>query len=59
MDQSSLGLPASPTLPTAIAGPGHPPGPPQCAPGYELLIELLVCVMHSELSQESDHERQD
>jgi len=33
--------------------------PPQCHPCHALLTELLICVMHRELSQESSHERQD
>jgi hypothetical protein len=48
MDQSSLDLQAS--LPPLAAPPD---------PAYELLTELLVCVMHNELSQENYHERQD
>jgi hypothetical protein len=33
--------------------------PPQRHPCHALLTELLICVMHRELSQESNHERQD
>jgi hypothetical protein len=59
MDQSSLGLQASPTPLAAIPDPSHAPTPSHRHLCYELLTELLICVMHSELSQESNHDRQD
>ena len=54
MDQSALGLQAPPQ--TASPDSIPLPVPPQCDPGYELLIELLICVMHRELRQESHDE---
>ena len=59
MPQSPLCLQAQPT-PLAI--PNHPIQPPPIhhpQPCHELLTELLIRVMHSELSEESSHERQD
>ncbi len=59
MDQRSLGLQASPPPLATIPDPSPTPASPQRHLCYELLTELLICVMHSELSQESNHERQD
>ena len=59
MDPSPLDL-HTPLLPlAALRDPSHLLGPAQYHPGYELLTELLTCVMHRELSQESNHESQD
>ncbi len=44
---------------TVPPDPLHPIAPPQRHPCHELLTELLICVIHSELSQENNHERQD
>ena len=59
MDQSSLDLQTPPTPLAAVCDPRHLLAPAQCHPGYELLTELLTCVMHSELSQENHDESQD
>jgi hypothetical protein len=59
MDQRPLGLQVPPTPLAAAPDPSHPLAPPPCHPCYELLTELLIGVMHSELSQESNHEQQD
>jgi hypothetical protein len=59
MDQSALALQASLPPLAAPPDPSRPSGSPQGDPAYELLTELLVCVMHNELSQEHHHERQD
>ena len=37
--------------PTLVSPPSH-----SC---HELLTELLICVIHSELNQENTHEQQD
>ena len=59
MYQSPLSRQA-PSVPLAVApDPPHPIAPSQRHPCHELLTELLICVIHSELSQESNHERQD
>lgn len=42
----------APLIPVTVA-------PDLSHPCQELLAELLICVIHSELSQESSHERQD
>jgi hypothetical protein len=59
MDQSSLDLQASLPPLAASPDPSRLSGSPQGDPAYELLTELLVCVMHNELRQENHHERQD
>ena len=59
MHQSPLCLRPSP-IPLAVANdPSWPPPLPQHHPCRELLTELLIRVIHSELSEESSHERQD
>jgi hypothetical protein len=56
MYPSPLGRQA-PSIPLAVApDPPHPIAAPQRHPCHELLTELLICVIHSELSQESNHE---
>ena len=58
MYQSPANLQA-PLPPVTVApAPPHSIAPPQRHPCHELLTELLICVIHSELSQESNHERQ-
>lgn len=59
MYQSPLGLQASPTPMEVAPDPRPLRALPQCHLCHELLTELLICVIHSELSQESSHERQD
>jgi hypothetical protein len=59
MDPSSLDLHTPPPPLAALRDPSHLLASARCHPGYELLTELLTCVMHSELSQESNHESQD
>jgi hypothetical protein len=59
MDQSPLGLQTPPTPVAAAPDPSRLLVPPLCHPCYELLTELLIGVMHRELSQESNHEHQD
>ena len=59
MDPNLLDLQAPPTPLAAAPDPRRPLAPAQGHPCQELLTELLICVMHSELSQESNHERQD
>jgi hypothetical protein len=59
MDQRSSGLQAPPSPQATIPDPSPTPASPQRPLCYELLTDLLICVMHSELSQESNHERQD
>ena len=58
MDQSLLDLQASSTPQAAAPDSSRPLAPPPCHPCQELLTELLIGVMHSELSQEIDHEHQ-
>ena len=59
MDKHSLPLQASPLPLEAIPDPSPPPAPPHHHLCYELLTELLICVMHSELRQENNREQQD
>jgi hypothetical protein len=59
MYQSPADLQASLSPVTVAPDLSHPLAPPQCHPCHELLAELLICVIHRELSQESSHERQD
>ena len=50
----------APLSPVTVApDPPHLIAPPQRHPCHELLTDLLICVMHRELSQENNHERQD
>lgn len=59
MDPSPLDL-HTPLPPlAALRDPSHLLAPAQCHPGYELLTELLTCVMHRELSQENHDESHD
>lgn len=59
MYQSPADLQAPLTPVTVAPDLSHPLAPAPCHPCHELLAEFLICVMHRERSQESNHERQD
>ena len=59
MDQRSLDLQVSRPPLAMSPDPSPSPAPPHPHLGYELLTELLICVMHHELSQENNCEQQD
>jgi hypothetical protein len=59
MYQSPQSLQTPVTSPTMMPDPRAPFVPPQSHPCHALLTELLICVIHSELSPENNYEQQD